>query len=55
VPIPGTTKVHRLEENLGSLAINLSPVDLGRIGDALAQIAVHGERYPPSMQRMVGR
>jgi aryl-alcohol dehydrogenase-like predicted oxidoreductase len=55
VPIPGTTKLHRLEENLGSLAINLSPTDLRRIGDTLSRIAIQGERYPPHLQRLVGR
>ena len=55
VPIPGTTKLHRLEENLGSLAVNLSPTDLRRIGDTLSQIAIQGERYPPHLQQMVGR
>jgi aryl-alcohol dehydrogenase-like predicted oxidoreductase len=55
VPIPGTTKLHRLEENLGSVAIKLSTTDLQRIGDALSQIAIQGDRYPPNMQRMVGR
>ena len=55
VPIPGTTKLHRLEENLGSLAVTLSPADLGRIADTLARIAIQGERYPPHLQRMVGQ
>jgi aryl-alcohol dehydrogenase-like predicted oxidoreductase len=55
VPIPGTTKLHRLEENLGAATIELTADDLRDIDIALADIAVHGERYPEQMQRMVGR
>jgi len=46
VPIPGTTKLHRLEENVGAAAVELSTENLRRIGDALAHIQVQGERYP---------
>jgi aryl-alcohol dehydrogenase-like predicted oxidoreductase len=55
VPIPGTTKLHRLEENLGAANIELTPDELREIDVALSQIAVQGARYPEHMQRMVGR
>jgi aryl-alcohol dehydrogenase-like predicted oxidoreductase len=55
VPIPGTTKRHRLEENLGAAAIQLSADDLREIDQAAAQIEVHGARYPEHLQKMVGR
>ena len=55
VPIPGTTKRHRLEENLGAARIDLSADDLEKIDAAAAQIAVHGARYPEHLQKLVGR
>jgi len=55
VPIPGTTKLHRLEENLGSVRITLTPSDLERIGQALANINVQGHRYNEQAQKMIGR
>ena len=55
VPIPGTTKRHRLEENIGATRIELTPADLREIDGAAAQITVHGARYPEHLQRMVGR
>ena len=55
VPIPGTTKPHRLEENLGAAAVELTPADLREIENAAAQIAVHGARYSEASQRMVNR
>ena len=55
VPIPGTTKRHRLEENLGAVAINLTPDELVEIDRAAAEISVHGARYPEHLQKMVGR
>ena len=55
VPIPGTTKRHRLEENLGAAAIGLTPDDLCEIDRAASTLAVHGARYPEHLQRMVGR
>jgi len=55
VPIPGTTKLHRLEENLGSASIELSASELAAIERALAEIAVVGARYPEQLQRNVGR
>lgn len=55
VPIPGTTKLHRLEENLGAASVELTSDDLREIDAALSQIAVQGARYPDHLQRMVGR
>ncbi|MDB5440119.1 MAG: aldo/keto reductase [Caulobacteraceae bacterium] len=55
VPIPGTTKLHRLEENLGAAAIVLTPADLEGIDAALAEVEVQGARYPAQMQAMVNR
>jgi aryl-alcohol dehydrogenase-like predicted oxidoreductase len=55
VPIPGTTKLHRLEENIGAAALELTPEDLRDINTAVAKIPVQGERYPEELQRMVGR
>ena len=55
VPIPGTTKRGRLEENLGAAAIQLSADDLGEIDRAASQIEVHGARYPEHLQKLVGR
>ncbi len=54
-PIPGTTKRHRLEENLGAAAIRLSAADLAEIDRAASQIEVKGARYPEHLQKMVGR
>jgi aryl-alcohol dehydrogenase-like predicted oxidoreductase len=55
VPIPGTTKAHRLEENLGAAGVELTASDLARIGEALAGITVTGERYPAHLAARVGR
>ena len=55
VPIPGTTKLHRLEENVGAAAVELTADDLRRIEDAAAKITVHGDRYPAHLQARVGR
>ena len=55
VPIPGTTKLHRLEENLGAMNVSLSPEDLRELHAAASKIPVQGERYPEHLQRMVGR
>ncbi|MBO9204362.1 MULTISPECIES: aldo/keto reductase [Niastella] len=54
-PIPGTTKLNRLEENTGAAAITLSAGDLKKINEALAKIEVHGARYPEQMQKMINR
>ena len=55
VPIPGTTKLHRLEENLGAAAVDLSPDDLRSIDQAVSGIEVQGARYPAQLQKLVGR
>jgi aryl-alcohol dehydrogenase-like predicted oxidoreductase len=55
VPIPGTTKLHRLEENLGAASVTLSPVALSHINAALEQIDVVGDRYPKHLQARVGK
>ncbi|MBV9439567.1 MAG: aldo/keto reductase [Candidatus Eremiobacteraeota bacterium] len=55
VPIPGTTKLHRLEENLGAAKLELTPDDLRDIESALAKIPVQGARYPEHLQQRVGR
>jgi aryl-alcohol dehydrogenase-like predicted oxidoreductase len=55
VPIPGTTKRHRLDENLGATRIQLAPDDLREIDRAASRIEVHGARYPEHLQKMVGR
>ena len=55
MPIPGTTKRHRLEENLDAAAIQLTAEDLRDIDREASQIAVHGARYPEHLQKMVGR
>ena len=54
VPIPGTTKLHRLEENIGAASVELTPDDLREIDNAASKIPVKGERYPEDLQRMVG-
>lgn len=54
VPIPGTTKTHRLHENLGAAAIVLTPEDLGEIEEASAKITIHGARYPDAIEKMTG-
>jgi aryl-alcohol dehydrogenase-like predicted oxidoreductase len=55
VPIPGTTKRHRLEENLGAAAVELTPDDLREIESAASKITVQGARYPEHLERMTGR
>jgi aryl-alcohol dehydrogenase-like predicted oxidoreductase len=55
VPIPGTTKLHRLEENLGATAVELTPDDLHRLNEATAAIAVQGARYSEGAQKMIDR
>lgn len=54
-PIPGTTKLHRLEENLAATKVELTPDDLRDIESAASRITVQGERYPEHLQRLVGR
>jgi len=55
VPIPGTTKLHRLEENIGAVNVELSPEELRELETAASKIAVQGARYPEELQKMVGR
>jgi aryl-alcohol dehydrogenase-like predicted oxidoreductase len=55
VPIPGTTKLHRLEENLGAASIELTSDDLRQIDNAAAKIPVQGARYPEEFQKLVNR
>jgi aryl-alcohol dehydrogenase-like predicted oxidoreductase len=55
VPIPGTTKLHRLEENIGAASIELTPGDLRDIENAVSQVTVEGARYPEQLERMTGR
>ena len=52
---PGATKLHRLEENIGAVSLELTPDDLRNIEEAVAQIPVQGARYPESAQRMIER
>jgi aryl-alcohol dehydrogenase-like predicted oxidoreductase len=54
VPIPGSRKLERLEENIGTLAVNLSPDDLQEIKRAISNITVQGDRYPDQLERMTG-
>ena len=55
VPIPGTTKLHRFEENIGAAAVELSSDDLREIDSAASKIMVHGARYPEHIEQMAGR
>lgn len=55
VPIPGTTKLPRLEENLGGASLRLTPIDVQEITNAADNIRIQGDRYPPHMQKLVGR
>ena len=54
VPIPGTTKQHRLEENVGAVELVLAPDDLREIEEAASRITVQGERYPEELERRTG-
>src|ERR1700720_1399997 len=54
VPIPGTTKLHRLEENIGAAAVELTPEDLRQIDSAASRIRVQGARYPEKLEKMTG-
>ncbi len=55
VPIPGTTKLHRLDENIGAVSVELTPDDLRDIDNAASKIAVQGARYPEKLEQMTGR
>ena len=54
VPIPGTRKLERLDENIGALAVELKPDDLREIKSAISKITVQGDRYPEHLERMTG-
>ena len=54
-PIPGTTKLHRLEENIGAAAVELTPDDLREIESAASKMTVQGDRYPEHLERLTGR
>jgi aryl-alcohol dehydrogenase-like predicted oxidoreductase len=54
VPIPGTTRLNRLDENIGALAVELSPADLRAIDDAASKIEIQGDRYPERLMAMTG-
>ena len=55
VPIPGTRKLHRLDENIGSLAVEFTPEDLKEIARAISEITVLGDRYPEELSKLTGR
>jgi aryl-alcohol dehydrogenase-like predicted oxidoreductase len=55
VPIPGTTKLHRLEENVGGADVVLTPEDLKALADVLARVPVQGERYNAQMMKSINR
>jgi diketogulonate reductase-like aldo/keto reductase len=55
VPIPGTTKLHRLEENIGAIRVQLTLEDLREIDEAAAKIEAVGDRYGPALMATVGR
>jgi aryl-alcohol dehydrogenase-like predicted oxidoreductase len=55
VPLPGTTKLNRLDENIGAICVELTKDDLGEIDSAASKITVHGTRYPETLERMTGR
>jgi len=55
VPIPGTTKLHRLEENIGAVNVQLTPEEVRELHTAASKIAVQGARYPEALQKLVGR
>jgi len=55
VPIPGTTKLHRLEENIGAAAVELTPDDLREIESTVSKVEVQGDRYPERLEQLTGR
>jgi aryl-alcohol dehydrogenase-like predicted oxidoreductase len=55
VPIPGTTRLHRLQENCGAASVELSPEDLRELERVASKITVQGARYPENLQKLVGR
>ena len=55
VPIPGTTKLHRLDENIGAVSLELTSDDLREIDNASSKITVQGARYPEKLEKLTGR
>jgi aryl-alcohol dehydrogenase-like predicted oxidoreductase len=55
VPIPGTTKLSRLEENLGAASLNLAPEELNDLEEAASRITIQGGRYPQELEKLSGR
>jgi aryl-alcohol dehydrogenase-like predicted oxidoreductase len=55
VPIPGTTKLHRLEENIGAASVTLTAADVRQLNEATSKLELHGARYPEHLQKLVGR
>ena len=55
VPIPGTTKLHRLEENIKAVAFELTPADMRKIEEGASKITIKGARYPEEMEKKSGR
>jgi aryl-alcohol dehydrogenase-like predicted oxidoreductase len=55
VPIPGTTKPHRLQQNIAAAAVELTSDDINDIDSAVSKIAVQGARYPEHLQQLIGR
>ena len=55
VPIPGTTKLHRLEENIGAASVTLTAADVRQLDEATSKLELHGARYPEHLQKLVGR
>jgi aryl-alcohol dehydrogenase-like predicted oxidoreductase len=55
VPIPGTTKLERVEENIGAASLELTPDDLREIDSAASKVTVQGDRYPAALEKMTGR
>ena len=53
-PIPGTTKLHRLEENIGGVNVELTADDLQQVEDAASKIQIEGERYPEALEKLTG-
>lgn len=55
VPIPGTTKLHRLDENVGAVTVDLSELELNKIAAALQDVKIQGEHYPAALRAHIGR
>lgn len=55
IPVPGSRKLHRLDENISSIAVELTPNDLREIKSAISQITIQGDRYPEELKKQTGR